>query len=153
MRISDTIRVEHIVTNLAPGSKEQVMQDLLKPLMQDTTVADTGGIIEELITREQFMSTAIKPGLAIPHAYTPQVTEPQVVLGRCPTGTDFASFDGGPTYVFFLLLEPAGGQSMHLQVLSALSRLMSNAEILNELLQAPSASQMAEVLRAHEDGL
>ena len=90
-----------------------------------------------LIEREQLASTAIGEGVAIPHGKLGAVGEIVACLGRAPTGVEFDSMDGQPTYLFFVLVAPESSTGAHLKALARISRVFKDPEFRRRLLAAP----------------
>ena len=57
-------------------------------------------------------------------------------------GVDFDSLDGGPTYLFFLLVAPEDSASLHLKALARVSRLMKDPAFRERLSSAPDAAEI-----------
>ena len=60
---------------------------------------------------------------AICHAKTAAVREPGLAAMISQDGIDFDSIDEEPAHLFFLIAAPEGGENVHLEVLSRLSRM------------------------------
>ena len=97
-----------LYTNLAiqPGSVEDVLDQLTRPFLEAGDIdADVHRrLVEELLYRENILSTAIDNGVAFPHFRTPTdnpIPGPLIQVGRCDAGTDFRSQNGKPTFIFF----------------------------------------------------
>ena len=138
---------ELVNLELAPGPKRQVLQDLIEKLEQAGLVTDRGPFLRKLLDREDMVSTAIFPGIALPHFRKPEecpLPEPRVVLGVCREGTDFDSLDGKPTYVFFLIC--AGNVVIHLKIIAELALLFRRSDLVEKLLAAPDAQGALDTL-------
>lgn len=146
MKLHDLIKPGRVVLDMKPGDKETVFRQLLAPLIDASLIEDSPALLAELLDRERLMTTAIKKGIAIPHTFTRQVSEPMVVIGRCTEGSDFDSFDGSPTFCYFFLIEPATGQSVHLQLLSQISYIVEDKDFLRNFLAAGSVPELLELL-------
>jgi nitrogen PTS system EIIA component len=136
-----------------------IRRDMVVPALQAT---DKRGILEELAhymagrhpridrTTLSLASTAIGEGVAIPHGKLGAVGEIVACLGRAPTGVDFDSMDGQPTYLFFVLVAPESSTGAHLKALARISRVFKDPEFRRRLLAAPDAEAMYHVV-AEED--
>ncbi len=102
-----------------------------------------GGLVLE---REEMASTGAGDGVAFPHAEVPGLAGPSLTLARLGRGVDFDAPDGQPVRLVFLLLMPPREYDRHLQLLSALARLLSRAEVRRDLLAARDPADVFETL-------
>jgi len=124
------LRPEHVIENLKPGSKEEVLRQLAAPLVRDGIVADEDRYVENLLARESVVSTAVGRGIALPHVRRPEeagVSRTCVVAGLCPEGTDFASLDGKPTFLFALCC--SRNDAGHLRLITRMSLILRYVDI------------------------
>jgi excisionase family DNA binding protein len=137
---------ELVGMEIRPGGKKQVLEQLLDLLAGGGLPVDRRVFLQKLLDREDMVSTAIFPGIALPHFRKPEecpLAEPRLVLGICRQGTDFDSLDGRPTHVFFLIC--AGNVVVHLKIIAELALLFRRASLVEDLLAArdPSAALQA----------
>jgi len=139
--------VELVGLDIRPDTKKQVLEQLLDLLGACGQPFERQSFLQKLLDREEMVSTAIFPGIALPHFRKPEecpLAEPRVVLGLCRAGTDFDSLDGKPTYVFFLIC--AGSVVVHLKIIAELALLFRRSALLEELLAAPDPRSALAVL-------
>jgi len=139
--------VELVGLDIRPGGKKQVLEQLLDVLAGGGLPVDRRVFLHKLLDREDMVSTAIFPGIALPHFRKPEecpLPEPRVVLGVCRQGTDFDSLDGRPTHVFFLIC--AGNVVVHLKIIAELALLFRRASLVEELLAAPAPAAALQAL-------
>ncbi len=111
-------------------------------------VADSGALVGILLAREALGTTAVGDGVAVPHGKVPGLAAPALVVGRSPDGVDFEALDGEPCRIFFLILAPEGGAGVHLKLLSQIARRAKDPDFRAELLAAPDASRMLQIVTA-----
>ncbi|MDC7125049.1 MAG: PTS sugar transporter subunit IIA, partial [Spirochaetales bacterium] len=58
---------EFIIPDLKPGTKEEVLYQLSKPLADAGIVDDIEHFVQKLLSREHMISTALGNGVAMPH--------------------------------------------------------------------------------------
>ena len=83
-------------------------------------------LVDSVVRREELGTTGIGLGVAIPHTKHPAVRRVVGAFACAPTGIDFASVDGRPVHLIFLLLSPVGESRSHLLALEAISRRISH---------------------------
>ncbi len=135
--LSRLVREDLVRLEIWPGSKRQVLEQLVQPLEAAGLVPDVQEFLQGLLERESIMPTAVGRGVAIPHLRNPQRNPhcgPLLAAGVCPEGTDFGAPDRSPTHLFFLLCTDS--EVVHLKVLSRLNRLLRMDSLVSEFLQA-----------------
>jgi PTS system nitrogen regulatory IIA component len=150
MKIVDLIRRDMVVPALQATEKRGILEELALYMANRHARIDRATLSRVLIEREQLASTAIGEGVAIPHGKLASVGEIVACLGRAPTGVDFDSMDGQPTYLFFVLVAPESSTGAHLKALARISRVFKDPEFRRRLLAAPDAESMYHVV-ADED--
>ena len=130
-----------LYTNLAiqPGSVEDVLDQLTRPFLEAGDIdADVHRrLVEELLYRENILSTAIDNGVAFPHFRTPTdnpIPGPLIQVGRCDAGTDFRSQNGKPTFIFFFTC--TSSITVHLRITSRLAQAVANFGLTERILNA-----------------
>jgi PTS system fructose-specific IIC component len=140
---------ELVRLDIRPGTKKQVLEQLTDTLVQAGLAAEPKEFVLKLLEREEMVSTAIFPGIALPHFRKPEecpLPEPRIVLGLCREGTDFDSLDGRPTYALFLIC--ANNVVIHLKIIAELALLFRRPDLVELLLSARDARQVLEMLFA-----
>ena len=98
------INEKYFISNIRPGTKKDILKQLINPLVSNGIIKDPDIFLQDLIEREQMVSTGLGKGIAIPHIRNIKKNPseyPALVLGICKNGTNFNSLDGKPTYLFF----------------------------------------------------
>lgn len=134
---------EQILLDLKPGSKRQVLSQLVRPLLMTKAVPNPGSFLMRLMDRENMVSTALTDGVALPHVRdqkTSGVKETTLVLGICPEGTDFGAIDGKSTRLFFLLC--ATDAAKHLRLMAKLTLMLRRERMVDRFC---SCTQLREV--------
>src|SRR5258706_11263561 len=150
MKIVDLIQREMIVPALVATDKRGILEELARHVAGRMPKIEAAALSRVLIDREALASTAIGEGVAIPHGKLGAVSEITACLGRAPSGVDFDSMDGQPTYLFFVLVAPETSTGAHLKALPRISRVFKDPEFRRRLLAASDADTMYHVV-ADED--
>ncbi|WP_026477764.1 PTS sugar transporter subunit IIA [Alkaliphilus transvaalensis] len=136
MEIKDILNKELMILDLQSITKEEVIQELIKPLLKEGIVTDEVSFLKTVMEREEQSTTGIGMGIAIPHGKSSVVKAPAIVFGKSKNGVEFQSLDEEPSYIFFLIAVPENSNDQHLKVLSQLSRKLMNEDIRENLLKA-----------------
>ena len=108
--------------------------------------------MDDIMQREAKMSTGMEHGIAFPHAKSDGVKHLTVAIGRKKSGIEFDSLDGLPSQIFVLIASPTDEASPHLQVLSAVSGVLSQEDNRQKILNARSADEIAAVFTSESSG-
>ena len=103
-------------------------------------------IYRALLAREKLGSTAIGEGIAIPHCRINECTEAAGCLVTLKEPIDFGSTDGRDVDVIFVLLVPEEATQAHLNLLAALARSFSNADLRNRVRQTLDPEELRQLL-------
>jgi PTS system nitrogen regulatory IIA component len=140
---------ELVRLDIRHGTKVEVLEQMIDILHQTGLVSDREGFLQKVLEREEMVSTAIFPGIALPHFRKPEecpLPEPRIVLGLCREGTEFDSLDGRPTFALFLIC--ANAVVIHLKIIAELALLFRRTNLLEQLLRARDSRQALQALFA-----
>lgn len=135
--------------NLQTEDKATTLRYLAERFGQVGGVSDVDSYIEKLSAREAQSTTGVGDEIAIPHAQDATIKEAAIVFARSPKGVEWASFDGQPAKLIFMIAAPEGGGE-HLQALAKLSSILMKPEAKFALLEAETAEAVVEVIAHYE---
>ena len=150
MKITDILSPEMVLPELKGNTKPDILHELAHFLAGKHREIDAGALAGVLAERERLGSTAIGDGIAIPHGKLAGVNNIIGVFGRHRRGVDFDSLDGGPTFLFFLLVAPEDSASLHLKALARVSRLMKDPGFRERLTGAPDAAEIFRLIKEED---
>ena len=153
MKIEDLLSEKYIVLNLDLDLKSKVIDKMLSIVADHPGVLDIGKLSEDVIRREQDMSTGIGKTLALPHAKSAGVTEPVMAFATLRNGINFDSIDGEPVRIVFLLATPEEMLAEHLKFLGRITKLAGRDDIRQRLILSSSAAEVIELFREEEKDL
>lgn len=153
MKLTDLCREDRILMPIMAGEKDSILKEMVQVLEKQGAVKDSAEILGLLQERERQLTTAIGSGVAIPHTRPLDVPEPLLVFGRTYRPVDFDALDGEPVRLIFLLVTPQGNISLHLKLLSRISRLMHNDSLRKSLLEARTPKDAIQRLKEAEVNL
>ena len=140
-----------ILTEIRSSTRDGALEELVDHLIENTTrQLPKQEVLNRLLERERMASTAVGFGVAIPHARLPDLDTAVVCLGRSTVGIDFVSVDGQPTHLFLTILAPEKNSSLHLKVLARASRLLTDREFRQAMMQASNRSELWQTLSAQD---
>lgn len=148
VQISSLLRSETVAVGIPGGNKDTVIDAVVDLLAADDRVQSIDRLREAVHEREEQMSTGVGLGLALPHARTDAVSDTVAAFAVTSEPAEFQAPDGEPVRLVFLLAGPRADVSLHIRVLSRISRLMQRDRLRTRLLATTSA---AEVIAAFEE--
>jgi PTS system nitrogen regulatory IIA component len=151
MRILDLVPPGAVVDGLRSETKEGVLRELSEAACRLLPSISPDRLAAILMEREALGSTGIGEGVAIPHGKVPGIDRLVAVFGRSREGVQFASLDGKPARLFFLVVAPENSAGMHLKALARISRLLKDERFRRKLLAAEGADGLLQVLREEDE--
>jgi PTS system nitrogen regulatory IIA component len=145
------IVVERVGTRLEIGSKKRLLEVLGELLAKDDLTLNPDGVFERLLERERLGSTGLGHGIALPHARMKEVSEAIGAFVQLTKGVDFDAVDDQPVDLAFAMLVPETANEMHLQLLSTLAAMFSDAATRDALRQAESPQEVMDLLARAEE--
>ena len=146
MRITDLLKPQSIDLNAVVADKPAAVERLVDLMEAGGNLADKALYKERVLAREAEGSTGIGEGIAIPHAKTEAVKTPGLASMIVRAGVDYESLDEEPAFLFFLIAAPAGGENVHLEVLSRLSRMLMDDEFHEALMNAKTPEEYLHII-------
>lgn len=151
MRILDIVPPGAVVDGLRAETKEGVLRELSEAVCRRVPALSSDRLTAILMEREGLGSTGIGEGVAIPHGKVPGIDRLVAAFGRSRDGVQFASIDGKPVRLFFLILAPENSAGMHLKALARISRLLKDERFRGRLLAAEDAEGLSQVFREADE--
>jgi len=151
MRILDIVPPGAVLDGLRSEAKEGVLRELSEAVCRLMPSLSPDLLASILMEREALGSTGIGEGVAIPHGKVPGIDRLVAVFGRSAGGVQFASLDGKPARLFFLVVAPENSAGMHLKALARISRLLKDERFRRKLLAAEGAEGLLQVLREEDE--
>jgi PTS system nitrogen regulatory IIA component len=150
VKITDFLTSQTVIPTLASREKNAVLREVADGLAAAHPPLDKNRVLQVLLERERISTTAIGEGVAIPHGKLPGVDHVIGVFARSAEGVDFASLDGAPTHLFFVLIAPENAAADHLKALARISRLLKDEVFRRRLMAAKTRQEIFQTI-AEED--
>lgn len=151
MKLQDLLSISDIDINLHSQNKIDLLTQMSNSLASKISHIDNNMILTKILERETVMSTGIGYGIAIPHCRLPDIDRFFMISARTTTGIDFTSIDGQSVRIVFMIISPVNLITEHTQILTALSKLMSQESIRDQLLKANSTHEYHSVIASGEN--
>lgn len=151
MNLFTLLDEQTVIPNLEVKNKEQVINALIDTLSTKIDADSLELVRDSVFERESVMSTGVGKGLAIPHCKTKGVKENLAAFARLSTPLDYDSIDEEPVGLIFLLISPEERNSLHIKLLSRISRLMNSDSFRNKILASETKEMILEEFREEEE--
>ena len=146
MKLKLLLNEDVISTDVSGSTKNEVIAELLDILVSAGKVTDRETALQDLLLREEKMSTGMQFGVAIPHAKTTAVKELVACIGISRSGVDFDSLDGKPSRIFIMTLSSVERTGPHVQFLAEISKVLKSAASREAMLAASSAADIMKLM-------
>ena len=89
MKITDLLKKDTVIIDLAATNKAAAIDEMTKKLDEAGRLNNLDGFIEAILDRESQSTTGIGEGIAIPHAKTDAVKTPSILFAKSTKGVDY----------------------------------------------------------------
>ena len=152
MLVSSYLKENQISLDIKAANKDEAIKELSLLLKDCKDITNFDDFIQDVSSREALSTTGIGNEIGIPHARTEAVKDFVIAFGRSEGGIEFASLDGRPAKLIFLMGTPKEKNlTQYLQFLAKLTRLLKNESFRKTLLKARSPEEiLAEFKKAEK---
>ena len=151
MRLTEIIEVDCIKVPLASTEKRAAIFELVDLLGERGRVSNPADLKAAVWQRESTRTTGIGHGLAIPHGKSHECERLVMAIGKPAEPIEFQSIDGRPVGILFLLAGPPDQTGPHIKALAQVSRLMTRDTVRAEILDAPDAQTLYDLIAEQEE--
>ncbi|MCC5905908.1 MAG: PTS sugar transporter subunit IIA [Balneolaceae bacterium] len=139
-----------ILANLSVDHKDELLNEMVNVLKEQVDDEQLKEIRESVFEREKIMSTGVGKSLAIPHGKVASIEENYASFAVLKEPIEFDSIDGEPVKIVFLLVGPEKKNSIHIKLLSRISRLMNSSSFRETLSECTTADEIYEAFHQEE---
>ena len=122
----------HVLLDLDATSKKRLFEQV-GLLFENSRAIPRARVFDSFFEREKLGSTGLGYGVAIPHGRIKLLKEPVCAFVRTANPIAFESPDGQPVNLVFAMLVPEHATEAHLELLSELAQMFSDAELRGAL--------------------
>ena len=144
--IREVLQPERVLL-LDVATKADAFDALVDCLVQHHDVPDRAELVDGLMRREELMSTGIGLGVGVPHVRLESISN--IVMAGATSRrdiTDYASLDGMPVRLIFMIVAGEGQQAEYLRLLSSIGRRIKIGSLRDRLLDAPNPQAFYDAL-------
>lgn len=143
--LSRIIPLENIMLDLQVADKQQLF-DKVAQLFENQCGLPAATISHNLLEREKLASTGLGHGVAVPHGRIEGLKSPTAALVRLAEPLAFDSPDGNPVDLMVVLLIPDNVTQKHLEILSEIAEMFSDAGFRSMLTSEKSPAAVHDMV-------
>ena len=129
------------------STKHDAIVQLADVLSTAPQVKDGAELTQEILKREELMSTAIGKGIAIPHVRLSSVTDLVMAVGVCRKPiTDYQTIDDEPVDLLFMIAAAYNQHSYYLKTISHFSAKFKDKDLRDAMLSALNEKEVFDLL-------
>lgn len=137
--------VEDIALDVPVTSKKRLFEHAAL-LFENVHQIERNKVFDSLFARERLGTTGLGQGVAIPHGRIKGLKAPLIAILRASQGVAFEAPDNEPVRLLMVLLVPDHATEEHLELLSEVAEVLSDAELRETMLTATDPSVVLELL-------
>ncbi len=145
--LPDLLEEKQVTLELQARTRDEALREIVQTMTAGGVLRDPEKFLVEVTAREKTDSTYMGNGVAFPHTRTELVGEIVLGIGRSAEGVAFGE-NGELAHLIFVIGVPRRMVTDYLVCVGALARLTKDAESRRALLEAGSAAELVENLRA-----
>ena len=146
-RLANILPVEQVLVGVDATSKKRAFEEA-GLLFENLHGLSRALVTDSLFARERLGSTGLGHGVSIPHGRIKGLKSPMAAVFQLAQSIGFDAPDEQPVKILIFLLVPEAATQKHLEILSEIAELLSNASVRDGMLVSPSA-QSLHALIAH----
>jgi PTS system nitrogen regulatory IIA component len=132
-RVSRLLPLNHVLLDVDVSSKKRLFEQI-GLLFENSRQIPRARVFDSLFDREKLGSTGLGYGVAVPHGRIKGLKEPVCAFVRTAAAVPFEAPDGQPVRLVFAMLVPEHATEAHLEILSELAQMFSDAGLRDALL-------------------
>ena len=152
--VSEFFHPDAITVGLGARTRNSVIRKMCDLAASTGLLWDAADMADAVAARENLHPTALENGVAMLHPRRPQTSilaQPLIAVGLSTQPIPFGNRAGHLTDIFFLICST--DDSVHLRILTRLSRLVSDSNWLSDIRKSQSPQEVMAVIQAGEASL
>ena len=144
-RLSAILPAEQVLVALDATSKKRAFEEA-GLLFEALHGLNRALITDSLFARERLGSTGLGHGVAIPHGRIKGLKQPLAAVFQLAAPIGFDAPDEQPVRLMFFLLVPEAATQKHLEILSDIAELLSDATLREQMKVSTAAADLHRLI-------
>ena len=140
-RLASILPVEQVLVGVEATSKKRAFEEA-GLLFENLHGLSRALVTDSLFARERLGSTGLGHGVAIPHGRIKGLKSPMAAVFQLAQSIGFDAPDEQPVKILIFLLVPEAATQKHLEILSEIAELLSNATVRDGMLVSVTAQSL-----------
>ena len=151
-RLAAILPVEQVLVGIDATSKKRAFEEA-GLLFENLHGLSRALVTDSLFARERLGSTGLGHGVAIPHGRIKGLKSPMAAVFQLGQAIGFDAPDEQPVKLLIFLLVPEAATQKHLEILSEIAELLSNATLRDTMVNSASATALHGLIAAWSPAL
>ena len=143
--VAKLISPAQVVTDLQATSKKRLFEQA-GLLFENQHGIARSQVFDSLFAREKLGSTGLGQGVAIPHGRIKGLKAPMAALFQLAQPIGFDAPDEQPVALLIFLLVPEAATQKHLEILSEIAELLSDAPLREKIKSTSDAAALHQLI-------
>lgn len=144
-RLANILPPEQVLVRVEVTSKKRAFEEA-GLLFESLHGMSRALVAESLFARERLGSTGLGHGVAIPHGRIKGLKAPMAAVFQLDQAIGFDAPDEQPVSLLIFLLVPEASTQKHLEILSEIAELLSDAGLREKIKTCDDAEQLHELI-------
>ena len=144
-RLASILPAPQVLVNVDATSKKRAFEEA-GLLFEHLHGLSRALITDSLFARERLGSTGLGHGVAIPHGRIKGLKAPMAALFKLEQPIGFDAPDEQPVSLLIFLLVPEAATQKHLEILSEIAELLSDAPLREKIKASTDAAQLHQLI-------
>jgi PTS system nitrogen regulatory IIA component len=144
-RLAAILPFEQVLVGVDATSKKRAFEEA-GLLFENLHGLSRALVTDSLFARERLGSTGLGHGVAIPHGRIKGLKSPMAAVFQLAQAIGFDAPDEQAVKLLIFLLVPEAATQKHLEILSEIAELLSNAILRDKLISSDSASHLHQLI-------
>jgi PTS system nitrogen regulatory IIA component len=146
-RLAAILPLEQVLVGIDATSKKRAFEEA-GLLFENLHGLSRALVTDSLFARERLGSTGLGHGVAIPHGRIKGLKSPMAAVFQLGQAIGFDAPDEQPVKLLIFLLVPEAATQKHLEILSEIAELLSNASLRDTMVNSASAAALHGLIAA-----
>lgn len=140
-RLASILTVNHVLVQVDISSKKRAFEEA-GLLFENLHGLSRALVTDSLFSRERLGSTGLGHGVAIPHGRIKGLKSPMAAVFQLANPIGFEAPDELPVGLMIFLLVPEAATQKHLEILSEIAEMLSDADLREKIMASPSVTDL-----------
>ena len=144
-RLASILPASQVLVSIDATSKKRAFEEA-GLLFENLHGLSRALVTDSLFARERLGSTGLGHGVAIPHGRIKGLKSPMAAVLQLSQPIGFDAPDEQPVKLLIFLLVPEAATQKHLEILSEIAELLSDAPLREKIKSAASADELHQLI-------